>query len=480
MRLMLTCLAALLPVQGAGAQSVTSGQPRAAALAPVPITLPARPDLAFAQDRVPDPAQVLAALDYVALAEIADLERRPFQVLGRSVDQITANWVSATFYTGLTRVARVSSRTEAMRFLTAVADHFNFAMRGTRSPKGLLNADDQAIGELYQELYTLRREDGYILPTQQRLDYSLPHLAAEPQPRRLVWWWCDALFMAPPVLSRMSAITGDRRYLDAMDVQWWRTSAALFDRSENLFFRDPRFVERRSDAGGKVFWSRGNGWVLAGLARVLDHMPADYPMRDRYVAQFRQMAARIAPLQQPDGLWRASLLDTAAFPAPETSGSALFTYALAWGVNHGILERDAYLPHVLQGWAGLNRHILPTGQLGAVQKTGDQPVPTAPDDVGMYGTGAYLLAGAEMMNLGAPVQALPVPPPGAPRTGEQADRSGPQARPARAPNAEAARRAQEMQATRDLAYDPRVDAPDLPDWTPGPPLGQWVVRPHGR
>ena len=480
MRLMLTALAALLPLQAAAAQGTAIEETETAALRPVPITLPARPDTGFAGDRVPDPARVLAVLDYVALAEIADLERKPFQVLGRSVDQITANWVSATFYTGLTRVARVSRRPEPMRFLMAVADHFNFAMRGTRSPKGLLNADDQAIGELYQELYSLRREDGYILPTQQRLDYSLPHLTAEPQPERLVWWWCDALFMAPPVFSRMSAITGDPRYLDAMDVQWWRTSQSLYDPSERLFFRDPRFVTRRTEAGGKIFWSRGNGWVLAGLARVLDHMPADYPSRDRYLDQFRQMAARIAQLQQPDGLWRASLLDTAAFPEPETTGSALFTYALAWGINHGILQREEYLPHVLRGWAGLNRHILPNGQLGAVQKTGDQPVPTAPDDVGMWGTGAFLLAGAEVMQLGQPVQRLPVPATAPPPTPQQAERSAPAARPAPARDAEAVRRGQEMQATRALAYDPRTDAPDLPDWTPGPSLGQWVIKPRGR
>jgi hypothetical protein len=192
------------------------------------------------------------------------------------------------------------------------------------------------------------------------------------------------------------------------------------------------------------------------------------------------MAARIAPLQQDDGLWPASLLDSSAFPQPETSGSSLFTYALAWGVNHGILDRATYLPHVLRGWAGLNGHILPNGQLGAVQKTGDQPVPTAPDDVGMYGTGAFLLAGAEIMQLDQPVQALPVPPPTLRAASQQAERLAPAARTPPARNAEAERRAREMQATRDLAYDPRVDTPSVAEWTPGPLPGQWVIRPRER
>jgi len=472
MRVLSALSLTLLPLSAAAAQEPASPS---TTLRPVAITLPARPDTMFPADRVPDPARVAAVMDYVALAQIAAVEAKPFTVSGGSVDQITANWVSSTFYTGLTRLARTSSRPELMRFLVAVGDHYNFAMRGTRSPKGLLNADDQAIGDLYQELYGITREPGYILPTQQRLDYSLPHLRAEPAPDHLVWWWCDALFMAPPVLARMSAVTGDRRYLDAMDVQWWRTTASLFDRTEGLFFRDPRFLTRRSERGRKIFWARGNGWVMGGLARVLEQMPADYPSRARYVELFRTMAARVVPLQGDDGLWRASLLDTAAFPEPETSGSSLFTYALAWGVNAGVLDAAKYRPHVLRGWAGLNRHILPGGLLGAVQKTGDQPVPTRADDVGLWGTGAYLLAGSEVMRMGgrnAPSRTASsdgaAPPPAAQEPRPSSERRDP----------EATRRAEEMRATRELAYDPRRHGAAAGPWTPGPLPSDWVVKPR--
>jgi hypothetical protein len=184
-------------------------------------------------------------------------------------------------------------------------------------------------------------------------------------------------------------------------------------------------------------------------------MPADFEGRGFYTGIFQKMASRVIGLQQADGLWRSDLNDPKSYPEPETSGSAFFVYALAWGINHGLLERQTYQPAVTKGWAALNRHVLPNGLVGAAQKTGDRPVPTRLDDVGPYATGAYLLAGLEMMDLNGAAQALPepalardddatilatTPQPIAPKTvvGE----------------AEKARREQEMRATRALGYDP--------------------------
>ncbi|MGH1560672.1 glycoside hydrolase family 88 protein [Caulobacter segnis] len=134
------------------------------------------------------------------------------------------------------------------------------------------------------------------MPLRQRLDWGLPHLGRQPIPEHLVWWWSDALFMAPPVLARMSALTGDPKYLEAMDKQWWRTFARLYDPDESLYYRDERFIERRDERGRKLFWSRGNDWVMGGMARVLEAMPADYVQRPRYVTIFQAMAKRVAGL----------------------------------------------------------------------------------------------------------------------------------------------------------------------------------------
>jgi rhamnogalacturonyl hydrolase YesR len=422
------------------------------------LTPPARPDLRFAPDQLPSRAAVLLALDYVAAAQIADMSRRPIQLsTGSNLSEISSNWVAAAFYVGAARLARVSANQNTLRFLTATAEHYNYALRGARAERTLLNADELAIGDLYQELYARRGQQGVIMPLQQRLDFMLPHLNRAQETPALIWWWCDALFMAPPVLARQSSLTGDARYLRAMDKEWRRAAARLWVEQDRLFLRDERFKHQdQLGAGGKaVYWARGNGWVMGGLARTLEAMPADFEGRGFYTGIFRKMASHIVELQQADGLWRSDLNDPASFPEPETSGSAFFVYALAWGINHGLLERQAYQPAVTRGWAALNRHVLPNGLVGAAQKTGDRPVPTRLDDVGPYATGAYLLAGLEMMDLGGAVQALPepllarddeatilatTPQPIAPKTVVG--------------DAEKARREQEMQATRALAYDP--------------------------
>ncbi len=448
----------------------TALSPFAAAHAAAP-----RPSAA-ATAQVPDAAAVLAVLTRANKAQIDAMRAEPIPLTtGGAVREISSNWVSATYYVGAARLARVTGDVETLKFLTEAAEHYNYALRGARSGKAMLNADEWAIGDLYQELYARRGQEGVIMPLRQRLDWALPHLRRQPVPEHLVWWWSDALFMAPPVLSRMGAMTGEKKYFDAMDTQWWRTFARLYDPDESLYFRDERFIERRDENGRKIFWSRGNGWVMGGMARLLESLPADYINRPRYLAIFRAMSARVAGLQRADGLWAASLMQPERFPEAETSGSAFFVYALAWGINHGVLDRATYLPLVVKGWSALERQVLPNGMIGAVQKTGDQPVTTAPTDIGPYGTGAFLLAGLEVMNLGKPQTALPLADPKSdPATLVSASTPTPALpRTVRGPE-ETQRHATEMKAVAALAYDPAIEGPGLapaqvPPAAPGQP-----------
>src|ERR1700736_1735535 len=174
-------------------------------------------------------------------------------------------------------------------------------------------------------------------PFAESLEFSNEKTARE-------WIWCDALFMLPPALALATRSTDDRRYADLMNRLWWKTTDYLYDKQEHLFYRDSRFFEQREPNGKKVFWSRGNGWVLAGLARVLQYLPRDYSGRQRFVALFEEMAERIVGLQGNDGYWRTSLLDPESQPMPETSGTGFITYALAWGANEGLLERTKFEP----------------------------------------------------------------------------------------------------------------------------------------
>ncbi len=274
------------------------------------------------------------------------------------------------------------------------------------------HADDHAVGQTYTELYFLYREPKMIAPMQARfdeilaqpstvtnLDFTQPKGAAGEQ-----WSWCDSLFMAPPAWARLYYATGDQKYLNFAVTNWWKTTDYLYDTNEHLFFRDSTYFTKREANGKKVFWSRGNGWVIAGLVRTLQYLPTNHPDRPRFEQLFKDMAAKILICQQPDGLWRASLLDPDSYPLKETSGSGFYTYALAWGVNQGLLDRAQFEPAVRKAWAALVSCVDADGKLTHVQPIGADPKKFAPESTEVYGVGAFLLAGSEIYRMAIPDQ----------------------------------------------------------------------------
>jgi rhamnogalacturonyl hydrolase YesR len=138
---------------------------------------------------------------------------------------------------------------------------------------------------------------------------------------------------------------------------------------------------------------------MAGLARVLQDLPQDNPSRPRFVRQFREMAEKIVTLQQPDGFWRASLLDPASYPMQETSGTGFYVHALAWGVNEGLLDQSIFAPAVMKGWNALTGSVHADGKLVRVQPIGETPRYFDAESTEVYGVGAFLLAGSEVYRL---------------------------------------------------------------------------------
>ncbi|HLX90832.1 MAG TPA: DUF4861 family protein, partial [Puia sp.] len=213
------------------------------------------------------------------------------------------------------------------------------------------------------------------------------------------WAWCDALFMGPPALAYLYTTSGEIRYLDLADSLWWKTTDYLYDKDEHLYYRDSRYFTQRESNGKKMFWSRGNGWVMAGAVRMLENMPDTYPDRPRLIRLYRAMAAKIKSLQCADGTWHTSLLDSAAYPNKETSGTAFYCYAFAWGINHGLLRREEYLQTVSKAWSALAQSVHEDGMLGYVQKIGDRPGSTDMNSTQAYGVGAFLLAAKQIVML---------------------------------------------------------------------------------
>lgn len=313
------------------------------------------------------------------------------------LDGSTRGWEMAAFYHGLLALEAITEKSVYQDALRAMGEA-NAWQLGRR----VYHADDHAAGYMYLAFYEEKKKPRIIAGVQSRFDWIMSHPSSQPvtilrgQER---WTWCDALFMAAPVWARLARVTSQRAYLDFMDREWWATTAHLYVPDERLFFRDANYFDRREANGSKIFWSRGNGWVLAALARVLDEMPADYPTREKYIALYRDMAARIAALQPGDGLWRSSLLDPASCPGPEASGSAFFCYALAWGVNKGHLDRGTYAPVVFKTWNALAALVRPDGHLGYIQQPGGAPGAAGAESTAPYGVGAFLLAGVEVRNL---------------------------------------------------------------------------------
>jgi len=347
-------------------------------------------ELAAAGDQPDDPGPLATNLSpklkhrdiLKAMKLVADWQ------IKHSDDRYNIDWTYAALYDGLLAASKTTGDTKYHDWVLKVARDYKWQL----APR-FAHADDEAIGLTYLRFYNESHNPDQLAPTREGMD----RLIARPDdPAKNLWWWCDALYMAPKVLAELFLTTKDHRYLDFMDHEWDLTSSALYDPAEHLYYRDDRFLTQREANGQKIFWSRGNGWVLAGLAMVLDRMPDNYPSRAKYIDQYKQMAERIAALQPPDGVWRASLLDPASYPNPEISGTAFFTYGLAWGIHHGILDRKKYLPIVAKSWQGMVTHIYADGRLGSIQPIGGEPGKFKPSSSYVYGVGAFLLAASEL------------------------------------------------------------------------------------
>ncbi len=314
------------------------------------------------------------------------------------------HWTQAALYTGMMALGDIAADSKYRDAMMAVGRG-----NGWKTGERPYHADDHCVGQMYCEIYNLERDPAMIAPLRERFDYILAHPSTaevgaitktEGIPAGVMrWWWCDALFMGPPVWTKLYAITGEAKYLDFMIREWKATSDFLYDRDEHLYFRDQTYFQKREANGAKVFWSRGNGWVLGGIVRVLQVLPSDHPVRPFFEGQLREMAEAALKCQQPDGLWRPSLLDPASYPIPESSGSGFFCYAFAWGVNQGLLPRDRFQPAALKAWSALLSLVEPDGKLTHVQPVGSDPRKFDPGLSHTYGVGSLLLAGSEIYRM---------------------------------------------------------------------------------
>lgn len=318
------------------------------------------------------------------------------------------DWTNGAYYTG---VARAHRTTKDMMYMAALKNQgYN---NKWQTFKRLHHADDVAISYsyLYVDKADNRKNFVDLKPTKDFIDAHL-YLPdswkagndKSAEGKTILWWWCDALFMAPPVINLYAKNYNKPQYLDDMHKFYMETYDQLYDKEEKLFARDMRFVwtgsskDKKEANGKKIFWSRGNGWVIAGLALLLDDMPRDYKHRPFYENLYKEMADKILAIQPQDGLWRTSLLSPESYDHGEVSGSGFYTFALAWGINNGYVDKK-HSPAVTKAWSALMACQHEDGRVGWVQNIGASPEPASKDSWQNFGTGAYLLAGSEILKL---------------------------------------------------------------------------------
>lgn len=321
--------------------------------------------------------------------------------------EVTPFWHQAVYQTGNMEAYKLTRKQAYRDFAERWAEHNKWtgATGNDRSkwkytygekPEYVLFGDWQCCFQTYADLYELQPEYRKIARAREVMEYAMS------LPNRDWWWWADALYMAMPVMSKYYRLTGNEEYLNKMYSYFDYADQLMFDNTERFYYRDGRYVwpGHKSVNGKKDFWARGDGWVLAGLAKVLADVPSTWKNRGFFELRFRQLADAAMRAQQPQGHWSRSILDEKCAPGYETSGTALFTYGMAWGVNNGVLDRAKYDKSIRKAWRYLTEVALQEdGSVGYVQPIGDRAIPGQvinANSVQDFGTGVFLLAACEM------------------------------------------------------------------------------------
>ena len=356
-------------------------------------------------------AQKNATLNAEAKETVAKIEKVNDYWQSHHKAECRGFWDNAAYFTGNQAVYELTGKQEYLDYAVRFAEHNNWkgaTQRDTRKwryktyGEGMdfvLFADWQICFQVYIDLYNIEHRAERL----QRTLEVMCHQASMKE--KDFWWWSDALYMGLPIFTKLYKVTGDQKLLDKQYECFVWTDSLLFDPEAQLYYRDANYIYPKVKTacnGGKSFWARGDGWVLAGLAKVLQDLPKDSKYRPFYVKRFKELAEGVARCQQEGGYWSRSMLCEDDAPGYETSGTAFFTYGMLWGVNNGILPAKTYKPVIDKAWKYLTEVALQAdGSVGYVQPIGEKPDPTRKVDArsqAPFGTGAWLLAACEYVN----------------------------------------------------------------------------------
>lgn len=311
-------------------------------------------------------------------------------------------WTRAVYYEGLMSLYQIDPQKSYYDYAVQWGEKHQWGLRGGVKTR---HADDHACGQTYLDLYQIDSKPERIKDIKASIDLMVQSGKVDD------WTWIDALQMAMPVFAKLGKSFNDTSYYNYMYKMYLHTKntegGGLYNAKDALWWRDKSFVPPYQEPNAEdCYWSRGNGWVLAAMVRVLSILPENATGRAEYLKMYHEMIKALIPLQRADGFWNVSLHDANHFGGKETSGTALFIYGMAWGVNQGILDRKTYLPILIKAWNGIVKSAVKNdGSLGFMQGTGKEPKDGQPvtynsiPDFEDYGLGCVLLAGTEVYKL---------------------------------------------------------------------------------
>ena len=321
--------------------------------------------------------------------------------------EVRSFWDNAAYHTGNIEVYKLLKDQKMLDYSIRWAEHndwkgateadpakWKYKNYG-EGPEFVLFGDWQICFQTYIDLYNIAADEKKVARAKEVMGYEADSKAND------YWWWADALYMVMPVMTKMYKLTGDTKYLRKLYDNILYSDSIMLDTETGLYFRDGRYVypKHKTETGKKDFWARGDGWVLAGLAKVLQDLPETYVRQPFFVEKFTNLARGVAKLQQPEGYWTRSMMDPQQAPGPETSGTAFFCYGLLWGVNNGYLQKKEFAPVIEKAWKYLTEMALQeSGKVGYVQPIGDRAIPGQvinADSQQNFGVGAFLLAACE-------------------------------------------------------------------------------------
>lgn len=313
------------------------------------------------------------------------------------------NWIRGTYYAGVMACYFATKDETFLKQSDALCNSLKWTLPTLPPVHPASGANLLTVGQTMLQSYMAKPETrkirgviNHVNNTTLRTPSGNPRSWYYEEGRRYV----DGLFTGPPTLAMLYSITKDEKYLNWMDSMFWDVYGKLFNTDTNLFYRDKRFFPSNNN-GENIVWSRGNGWAIAGIARILEYTPASHGNYKRYEEVLKSMAAALKECQSEEGFWYPNLANPDYAKFKETSGTSFFIYGLAYGINNGILDKEIYVPVVKKAWKSVTDEISKKGKVQWGQLVGDRPVNLSKDDSHEYVTGTFLLAASEMykMNL---------------------------------------------------------------------------------